>query len=169
MHNSRDFRDLLVDSQRLAASTSNNDVSLGGGRNNLRRGIAELEEASRYLASGNERQTKTSRSMDEFHSRLDVIGHRPTIRQSTPAVTFEVPIHHYPYSVKFLLLTRLILYSLKSSAIPIWRDTCRPSKIRSSIIWSTRRPKCLRRTHAKSSIDGLHKNGNHPRRSSWRH
>lgn len=71
-----DLSDLLVDSRRLAGS----DVETAG--RGLRRGIAELQEASRHLA-GDERQTKTLRSIDDIakgiqwkHIRILLISYR---------------------------------------------------------------------------------------------
>lgn len=55
-----DFNDLLASSRRLASGEGD-----GISSRNLRRGISELEEASLYLV-GQERQPKTSRSIDDI-------------------------------------------------------------------------------------------------------
>ena len=60
-----DLSDLLVDSRRLVRS----DAETTGMRG-LRRGIAELQEASRYLA-GEERQAKTLRSIDDIAKGME--------------------------------------------------------------------------------------------------
>lgn len=77
-----DFSDLLIDSRRLAFGQA--DVSSSGGARNLRRGIAELEQAALQLA-GSERQPKTHRL-----DALAVVG----LRAPSKAPSFEVRTMH---------------------------------------------------------------------------